>query len=875
MFKKHFHLNPTLLIAFFIPVIIMGAYFAYRQMAPFGQSSLLTVDLGQQYVDFFAYFRNIILHHPSSLLYSFSKGLGGEMLGTNAYYLFSPLNLILLPFSGKYLTTGILFLVLVKYGLASLTFCWFLQRQNLQVPPRIWAFSTAYALMGWMVANQLNILWLDILFILPLVIDGLIQLVKGGSPWRYIGWLVFAIIDNYYMAWMLAIFTTLFFCWIIAQNSNQWFQKCYRFVKASITSALLSAFILLPTIFALTQSKGTYTEQKIKWVNEYNPLKIIAKLVPGSFNFGQMPSGQPNIYVGMVMAIGALLYFRYAKDRWQTKVTAALISIFIVCSFFIQPLDLLWHLGQFPVWYPSRFSFVFSFWLIYLAAITLQPDLAIDRWSIGILLVIIVGCFAYLCFNQSHISYINNSQIMIGLGFALIAVILLSLQHAQLPRLIDALFVILVILDVTTNVYVSLNHISYVSQPEFGNYTTAMNKAVQETKKHDSSFYRTAKNFMRTKDDPFQSDYNGAEHFGSTLEPSIASFMGSIGQPSGDGFIAYSNGTQVTDSLLGFKYFLQAKHHGQQADGNQVLPITSTRPDWYSLPDQYETNMVNIKQNHNALPIAFGASKQILHYKNVSLDPLSYQSSIFQVLAGNSASQPLFNVQNFDNVKFTNVQKAQQITGTNFIRSNPLQSASVTLNFTPSSNDAYYLTLGPSVKNVATIQLNGRPLDQYPTYHNTIVINVANHQKGHPVAIKFTMKKQAMWMQNVSLYKLNGHQFSKNVQTLQQAPLKMTSYHANQIQGVVNIKNRQQILMTTIPYAKGWHIKIDGTSVQPLKVLNTFMAVPITKGTHKVSLTFIPPYLILGSLVSAITLIACCGYSYYRHHKRNEVAYKY
>src|SRR5699024_8535044 len=161
--------------------------------------------------------------------------------------------------------------------------------------------------MGWMVANQLNILWLDILFILPLVIDGLIQLTNGGSPWRYVGWLTFAIIDNYYMAWMLAIFTTLFFCWTIARNNTQWLQKCYRFIAYSITSALLSAFILFPTIFALTQSKGTYTEQKIKWVAEYNPLKIIAKFVPGSFNFGQMPSGQPNIYVGMVMVIGALL----------------------------------------------------------------------------------------------------------------------------------------------------------------------------------------------------------------------------------------------------------------------------------------------------------------------------------------------------------------------------------------------------------------------------------------------------------------------------------------------------------------------------------------------------------------------------------------
>lgn len=860
MKKYHFHFNSTLIIAFWLPVLLMGSYFAYRQMAPFGQSSILTVDLGQQYVDFFAYFRNILLHHPSSLFYSFSKGLGGEMFGTNAYYLLSPVNLILLFFPGKWLSTGILLVTLVKYGLASLAFGWLLQRQQLQSPPRIWAFSTAYALMGWMVANQLNLLWLDVLFLLPLVIDGLLQMHQGGSPWRYICWLTFAIIDNYYMAWMLAVFTLLFECWLISKDPLHHWQKVLRFTKASLISGLLSAFLLLPTIYALTQSKGTYTEQKIKWAVEYNPLKLLAKLVPGSFNFGQMPSGQANIYVGMVMTMGALLYFAYSKDRWPAKVVAALISLFIICSFFYQPLDLLWHLGQFPVWYPSRFSFVFSFWLIYLAAITLQPDLTINRWWVGILTVLVITIATYLWINNRRISYINHSQIVLGLCFALIAVILFALRRNESPRMVDTFFVLLVIFDVASNAFISLNHLSYVSQPEFGDYTTEMNRAIQTTKQGDHSFYRIAKNFMRTKDDPFQSDYNGGEHFGSTLEPDIASFMGAIGQPAGDGFITYTNGTQVTDALFNFKYFLQAKHHGEK-EALQVLPITSTRMDWSTLKTQRQTSMVKIKQNPNALPIAFGASNHIANLRTVSLDPLNYQSQLFQALAGKQPTGELFAVQNFDYVDFNNVQHTKQITGTEFIRRNPEHRASVTLHFTPVSNDSYYLTLGPSMKEVATIRLNGHPLDQYPTYHNTIVVNVANHQKGRPVAIQFNMKKQAMWMQNVSLYQLNGRLFKRDVQLLKRSPLKITSYRANQIKGTVTIRKGQQLLMTTIPFANGWHVKADHQKIQPIKVAGNFMAIPLKPGTHQVVMTYIPPLLILGVIISMSTLIVCIGWS--------------
>ena len=140
----------VLLISFLLPVLIMGGYFVYRGMAPFGSSTVLTVDLGQQYVDFFAYLRSSLLHHPSSLLYSFSKGLGGEMWGTNAYYLWSPLNLLLLFFPAQHLASGIAILTLLKYGLAGLAMAWVLDREKIQQGPRIWIFSTPYALMaGW------------------------------------------------------------------------------------------------------------------------------------------------------------------------------------------------------------------------------------------------------------------------------------------------------------------------------------------------------------------------------------------------------------------------------------------------------------------------------------------------------------------------------------------------------------------------------------------------------------------------------------------------------------------------------------------------------------------------------------------------------
>lgn len=843
--------------SFLIPVILMGAYFAYRQMAPFGPSSLLTVDLGQQYVDFFAYFRNIILHHPSALFYSFSKGLGGEMLGTNAYYLFSPLNLILLFFPGKWLTSGIMVLTLVRYGLAGLTFAWLLLRTRLQNGFRIWAFSTAYALNGWMIANQLNMIWLDAMIILPLIIWGLLKLIHDGRLGTYIAWLAVMMIDNYYMAWMICLFTILVVLWQLPTLAD-WrtrLRATGRYLASSVASAGIAAITLLPTFYALTTSKGTYTETAISSKLEYQPLKMLGKLVPGSFDFNQMPSGQPNIYIGMLLMIGAGLYFFNSRVKWSQRLVAGLVTIFFILSFCYEPLDLLWHAGQFPVWYPYRFSFIFAFWCILLAARVLQPSYQL-QWP-GALAILIISGLVFWLTGQLKLSYLSTSQRLIGLGFVVVSLAALMIARRNSPRLYDFLIVLIVACDVGTSAFTSLNKIAYVSQDEFGKYTQQLDQASRQLKRHDSGFYRIAKTFMRTKDDPMQGDFYSADHFGSTLEPPIPAFMGAIGQPAGDGFVSYDNGTQVSDALLGFKYTMTARHHGIE-NGDQIMPLSGYRPDWTRLPKVDQTKMITSRKNAAALPIAFGASSEIFQLGKATLDPLSYQSQIFQALAGRPINQPLFTVQNFTSVQFNNVQAAHQITGTTFRKQNLLKPATIKLKFTPPTNDSYYLTLGPEVKDSAAISLNRRDFSQYDTYRDTVVINLAHHQKGKPVTITFRLKKTSAWLQNVSVYCLKQRAFNNSLKALQQSPLKIQKATPTSIKGTVHIHHGQSALMTTIPAATGWYVRIDGQRVQPRTVISTFMALPITSGTHQVEFYYRPPFLILGAVITVISLGLTC-----------------
>lgn len=854
--------RQILFISFLLPVIIMGSYFAYRSMAPFGQSSLLTVDLGQQYIDFFSYFRRTLLHHPSEFFYSFSKGLGGEMWGTNAYYLWSPLNLILVFFPAAHLSSGVLVLTLLRYGLAGLTFAWLIIKTKLQHGVRILGFSTAYALNGWIIANQLNLLWLDAMIILPLIIWGVHQLILRKRVGCYISWLAVMIIDNYYMAWMICLFTILFFIWQLPLLQN-WRGRLIAFGRYAVSSIIavgISGLVLLPTIYALLQSKGTYTNNHIRNHFEYNPLKLLAKLVPGSFNFNQMPSGQANIYVGMLMMFGFGLYLLNKQIRLSQRLIAGLITIFLILSFCYEPLDLLWHIGQFPVWYPSRFSFIFCFWIIFLAANCLQTDFRPQRWQLICLLVITVAIFIYV--ETLSVSYINNNQKLIGLGLALVSLFFLGIPRAASPVLNDLLLVLIVICDVSTSAFTALNQISYVSQPEFGEYTTALNAATDKIKQYNQDFYRVAKTFMRTKDDPLQSGFNGGDHFGSTIVPALPNFMGAIGQPAGDGFVSYDNGTQVSDSFLGFRYTMAVLDPDQS---KPFLPLSGYRPDWNSEQPVAVTHNIGIRQNKDALPIAYGANTQILKLKHDTYDPTAYQSEIYQALAG--SSRPLFEIQNFNQVDFQNVQSAKQITGTVFKKKDRSGGASIKLEFIPTTNDSYYLTVGPNVKDDASITVNNRHFAQYQTYRDTVIMNVAHNQKGKKVTITFHLKHSSVWLQNVSLYRLNQQAFNRDLKVLQRSPLKLKRATATTLQGSVNLKKDQSVLMTTIPYDRGWHATVDGKTAKCQKVLGTFIALKLSPGTHQVTLHYRPPFLILGTIISLISLGLAVVFTRFTNHR--------
>ena len=107
-------------LAFLIPCLLILLLYICVGIYPFGNKSILTVDMQDQYVEFFNAFKNII-QNGNNMFYSFSKTLGGNMFGLICYYLLSPFNLILLFFERINIIDAIFLINVLKIGFCGLT----------------------------------------------------------------------------------------------------------------------------------------------------------------------------------------------------------------------------------------------------------------------------------------------------------------------------------------------------------------------------------------------------------------------------------------------------------------------------------------------------------------------------------------------------------------------------------------------------------------------------------------------------------------------------------------------------------------------------------------------------------------------------------
>ena len=932
------------------PMTIMLVVWAFMGMYPFGSKSLMAVDFGQQYISFFGLLKNAILTGDlSSLSYSFTKSLGGDMIGVLGYYLMSPFNLIYILMPLKYFGAAVFLTIWLRYGAIGLSFAFLLIKRYKGLESRKWMvplFSTAYALSGMLVSYQMNVIFYDAMIMLPIVIVYLEQLLDGEAPYRYSFVLGLAVLLQFYMGYMISIFVALYACFYVSPRLmvegdlktklKNYIPPLLQAVIYSIIGIGTAAVLLLPVFFNLLESKGQIGGgMTFSFAFQINPLDILAKMVIGGFDTTSGWSAGPNlpnIYIGALGFLGFIFYFLSKNVSKVKKWAAGIVTLVFLTSFVNEFVSKIWHMGQNPAGFFFRFSWLFSFFMLLLAYQAVKERPVVSKWTnlgIGIglalsvcyiqsksytfiakvqpeaitnyfsknvflpLLVLVVlgglGFYAYWTKSQKSqrekMILIGVTSVFIVIAFLLLKagylltqvsltviayLIVLLILNFKLSRFAVVIVSFVSILEFGYNAYLSQVTLGYDNVNKFSDATVSVKRVTDNIQENsDQKFYRIASDFGYSRTVPSLISYPGLSTFSSSLERSTMDHFAFMGDLGVNASTQYSNGTPLTDALYGVRYFMSVKNFDpKEMEDNPDKMYFYRFTDRFDLKRYftekvYEDKRYVVYKNPKSFPLAYGTNVLVRNIKFGVNNAFANQNIILNSMEGHQKAKndtiEYFKPLAFNAIETENVieEKVNKETGEAiYKRADTSKEAIIRYRITPRTNYTYYFFTPVSLthKQDYSVLLNGKWLTNNKSFTQRQIWQLTDQTENKETVIEFRFRTDQIDMSNAGVYRADVDQIEQVLENRKKQGLKVTKFSNTHIVGKVSITDNSKYMMTSIPYSDGWKVKVDGKFVQTSKAWNAFLAFPISKGNHKVEFVFRQKGVILGALLSIVSI---------------------
>ena len=339
---------------------------------PFGVNTPAVTDAKLQYLDLFAYCRDV-LTGQNSAVYTFSNTLGGSAVAIWAYYLASPFNLLVLLFPKEQMNLFLEVLISVKVSAASASFAYFINdrfREKIRRDLTL-LLSVGYGLMQYTLAQESNVMWLDGVILLPFIVLGVHRAVyaRRFSPAHLAVPAAVSVLVNWYTGGLNYLFSAAWFLYEMLRGGGRRepLRKTGRYLLGMGLGLMLAAVLFLPSVLALRQGKA----------GNWNPLEYVPSTglrgnpfsVIRSYRIGEMSdASKASFFCGTPAALGTAAFFLSGRigRREKFAVLVPLVTVWLAC--FWKPLFYIFSLFMRSTSYWYRFGYQGSFVLLYLAA---------------------------------------------------------------------------------------------------------------------------------------------------------------------------------------------------------------------------------------------------------------------------------------------------------------------------------------------------------------------------------------------------------------------------------------------------------------------------------------------------------------------------
>ncbi len=862
--------NIYIILAFVCSAVLMLLVYYCFDIIPFGNKTVLRMDLYHQYGPLFAELYDRITQ-LKSMLYSWNSGGGGAFLGNYFNYLSSPIGgLIVLLFGHENVPEAIGAMVFLKNALAAAAMAYYLKKSNGKNDFTISAFGILYAFCGFFIAYYWNIMWIDAMYLLPLVVLGIERIINKQNATFYIVTLAISFFSNYYMSYMICIFSVLYFLVYFFSNYsikeilptkpiyvdedgeiyNRKIDNVFysRFVTSGLLFALgsfvavgLAAVALLPTYYCLkacSATSGTFPSDYQFYNNIFDFLaNHLTSLEPTIRSSGE--DVLPNVYCGIITVMLVPLYIFCDKIKARERAAHIILLAVFFLGFNLNYLNYIVHAFHFPNDLPFRFSFIYSFVLI---SIAYKALVNIKSFSTKALLGSGVATILFAVLVQ-RLGSKNVTETSIYLSIAFVAVYTVVLGLMKKKNFAQSAVSLLLMCCVFAEVAVSDTSHFVMSQqkPNFVNGYTEFRELKEKLDTVEGTDkYRMELTDINTLMDASWFNYNGVSVFSSMAYEKSANLQHNLGLNSNyiNSYI-YAPQTPVYNAMMSLKYLV---NNDDSIMNEQLFEKVA------------ENDRFVAYRNNYYLPLAYCVSEEVEKWNPSGTNPFEIQNDYWTRATdiGDVFKKIPATTYKTDNIRDDDTLLSENFT---YYKDAVNESGSIVRKYEiPESQNVYLYVDCQSAETFNISGTNGLSKTQTPD--DPYVVDCGYFEKGEILTLEITIPadKESGYA-DIYAVGLDMTNFEAGYHKLSASAMNITEFTDTHIKGTVDVK-ASELVYTSINYDEGWEITIDGEKIEPVAIGGALIGIDAAPGTHTIEMTYKPKGFMIGAIVSAGTLVA-------------------
>ncbi len=849
------------ILPFIVPplvvMLIMGFAFYRNDLYPFGDGTVSWCDMSQQVIPLLTDFKDI-LSGKDGIFLNFHNAGGMNLWGVFFFFIASPYTLLVLLADKADVIYLVNIMTVLKLMTAAVTAQIYFRTCQKKLSTYISSvLSIVYAFCGYGMFYYQNNIWLDMMYLFPLLMVAFKELFEKKRIIPYTVMLTLMMIVNYYISYMIVIFILLFMavcCWRYRKEEKYKDVPC-RFIIGSLLGALLSAVVWIPCF--------------LQFLSSGRSKSVIMQIESADF-FSNYQTTFCLLLSTASVAVIVLVFLLDGKKRSKRLNTDLIMLFLMLIPIIIEPANLMWHTGSYMS-FPCRYAFITIFFALICAGYFLSSENAIakekkncDHFIIFLILAALI--YGFYRFSEGFVEnnrdgmakytkslWQDSTAFELWLEFFVVAAVfytIITLLHKKgwISKKIFALFLAMFVAAesyANVNVYMITPDMNYPERSYYHHNIMDLSDRIED----NDGFYR-----VKTSSKLFEVNlvgsmgYNSLSHYTSLTSRDYMYMMKQLGYSSYWMEVGSYGGTELTDALLSVKYLIE-KNDGITNNADSV----------------YSNSIYDIVPTEYYLPLGIVTDADLSGSEELSTGTRSdVQKKLFEQLFGGNGDELITDYE-YDSIYG--------------IQDDSVMSPSFTFN---SSSDFSYMdyeikvtdkqtlyfdcfdklsnNLSESINGSFMVTVNGRSIQtDYPSQSSNGLLKLGEFEN-EEVNVRVTLNKNITNCRSYGVFGLHHDVLQKALEQVNTAGL---TDNDGKLSGSVNAKAGQKCVLQ-IPYQEGLKIKVNGESVSYSKVFGDLVCFDLQEGENSITVTNVPKGFYAGLALTILGVALTVGYFFIR-----------